>query len=123
MSDSAADFDNKTTVNNNNIDVNLNENYWLEKRNIIILGHNSKINDIMDGFESFRAEWNKNDGSEILNIMVIDDKANLEKQDYYKNFPYVNRVIEAEIYDTDLIKDSINVFIDEKIEDTSILVL
>lgn len=123
MSDSSSDYDYKTVVGNYNIKVSLNKNYWLEKRNIIILGHNSKINDIMDGFESFRAEWNKNDGSEILNIMVIDDKANLEKQDYYKKYPYVNRVIEAEIYDTDLIKDSINVFIDENVEDTSILVL
>ena len=123
MSNSAFYYDTKTTVNKHNIDVSLNKDYWLEKRNIIILGHNSKIIDIMDGFESFRAEWNKDDGSEILNIMVIDDKANLEKQDYYKKYPYVNRVIEAEIYDTDLIKNSINVFIDENIEDTSILVL
>ena len=101
----------------------INRDYWLENRNIIILGHNSKIQDIMAGFDAFRAEWNRGNGSEIINIMVIDDKKSLEKQNYYKDISYVNKVIEAEIYDTELIKNSINEFIDSYEEDTSILVL
>jgi hypothetical protein len=122
-----SDKPNSIKLNNelkyNELNIQINKDYWLEKRNIIILGHNSKVKDLMSGFESFRGEWNRKDGSEILNIMVIDDKENLERQNYYKDYTYVNRIVEAEIYDTDLIKDSINTFIDENVEDTSILVL
>lgn len=123
MCDAFDDFNKNAVFKHKKVDLKFNKDYWLEKRNIIILGHNSKINNIMDGFEAFRAEWNRNDGNEILNLMVIDDKANLEKQNYYKNYTYVNKVVEADIYDTDIIKSSINGFIDENIEDTSILVL
>ena len=105
------------------ITVNINENYWLEKRNVIILGHNSKVRDIMAGFDAFRAEWNREDDSELLNIIVIDDPRSLERLEYYKDYSYVNDVIEAEIYDTEIVKNAINRFIDMNEEDTSILVL
>lgn len=84
--------------------VNINEKYWLEKRNIIILGHNSKVRDIMAGFDAFRSEWNRQDGLELLNIIVIDDPRSLEKLEYYREYSYVNNVIEAEIYDAEIIK-------------------
>lgn len=103
--------------------VNINEKYWLEKRNIIILGHNSKVRDIMAGFDAFRSEWNRQDGLELLNIIVIDDPRSLEKLEYYREYSYVNNVIEAEIYDAEIIKNAINSFIDMNEEDTSILVL
>lgn len=123
MSDSEKKIGAKFDYQKKSVGIQINRNYWLENRNIIILGHNSKINDIMAGFDSFRAEWNRSDDSEILNIMVIDDKSSLERLDYYKKYSYVNKVIEAEIYDTDLIKNSINEFIDSYEEDTSILIL
>ena len=124
MADSEKDIRETGTLTNLSVpDIRLNRKFWLKKRNIIILGHNSKIREIMNGFESFRGEWNREDGSEILNIMVLDDKKSLEKHGYYKEYSYVNEVIEAEIYDTDLIKNSINRFIDSNEEDTSILVL
>ena len=105
------------------ISVNINEKYWLEKRNVIILGHNSKVRDIMAGFDAFRAEWNRDDDTELLNIIVIDDPRSLERLEYYKDYSYVNDVIEAEIYDTEIVKNAINRFIDMNLEDTSILVL
>ncbi len=124
MSDQSENYSSrKADVAWNDIDAKINEDYWLEKRNVIILGHNSKINEIMSGFESFRNEWNKDESFEILNIMVIDARENLEKLDYFRSYSYINRVVEADIYDTDLIKDSINEFIDSNTEDTSVLIL
>lgn len=103
--------------------VKLNYDYWLEQKNVIILGHNSKVPYIMEGFNSFRQEWNFRDGREIMNVIVIDDKQHLENMNYYKQYSYVKRVVEAEIYDKELICSTIEEFVDSNAEDTSILVL
>ncbi len=100
-----------------------NEDYWMEQRNVIIVGHNSNSVEIMDGFNSFRNEWNGKYEKDILNIIVIDDKKHLEKRNYYRDYPYVNKVIEADIYDGDIIKKEISDFVDSNEQDTSILVL
>lgn len=104
--------------------VNENEEYWIEKKNVIILGHNSKCKDIMQGFVSFRGEWNYKDGSdEILKIVVIDDEKSIEKMNYYREYPFVTDTIAANIYDKELICSTINKFVDSHQGDTSILIL
>lgn len=119
---SEKDNEKKTEISSSSYGVKLNERYWLEKRSVIILGHNSKIRDIMDGFNNFREEWNY-DGQEIMDIVVIDDKAHLEKMDYYKAYPYVTETVEAEIYDRDLICQTIERVMDRNVTDTSVLIL
>jgi len=89
---------------------------------VVILGHNSKCRDIMRGFQAFGSEWNRN-GEEIVHIVVIDDKENLEKMDYYRDYPFVIETVAAEIYDKDLICSTIERFVDAHEEDTSILIL
>lgn len=111
--------------------VKLTENFWLEKRNIIILGHNSKSIDVMEGFNAFRNEWNfntpelieKNGGPEVLNIEVIDDEKSLDKIRHYKAYPQVTKVVSADLYNREKICESINEFIDKSIGDVSILIL
>lgn len=104
--------------------VELNQNYWIERKNVIILGHNSKCTEIMRGFEAFCGEWNYKDGSEeILNLIVIDDAESLERLNYYREYPFVRETVPASIYDQELICDTINRFISANQEDTSILIL
>ena len=111
--------------------VELNTDYWLEKRNVIILGHNSRSAAIMDCFNAFRNEWNfrnpaqleRYGSQEILNIVVVDDAKHLEQMEYYKAYPYVNRVLEADVYDREKICQAIDEFVDANVEDTSILIL
>lgn len=103
--------------------VKLNREYWIEKKTVIILGHNSRCEDIMEGFFNFRTEWNRQDGSEILNITVIDDEDNLKKIDYYKNYPFVSNCVAASIYDRELICSTIEKIVFSNTEDTSILIL
>lgn len=103
--------------------VKLNGDFWLSDKNIIILGHNSKTQDIMQGFNSFRTEWKKRDGSEIINIVVIDDEASLKRNDYYRAYPYVTDVIAADIYDKEKIYAAIESFTSSHEEDTSVLIL
>lgn len=105
------------------LNVKIRPNYGRQKKNIIILGHNSKIRDIMNGFNSFSNEWKTEDGSEILNILVIDDEKSLEQNGYYKEYRYINRCIATEIYDIETIKNEIEDFVDTYDEDTSILIL
>lgn len=123
VADSEEDYRAEKKLPDSDYQVKVNKDYWLEQRNIVILGHNSNSIEIMDGFNAFRAEWNRKDGSEILNVIVIDDKKSLEKRDYYKSYPYVRRTIEADIYDDEIIKDSIRSFLNQNAQDTSVLIL
>ena len=113
--------------------VSLNRNYNMEHKNIIILGHNSRCEDIMKGFESFGKEWDYKDDEknkflddkdkQIVRVVVIDDKAHLEKMDYYKKYPFVIDTVPAEIYDNELICETIDRFVSSNKEDTSVLIL
>ena len=103
--------------------VKLNRDYWIEQKTVIILGHNSRCKDIMEGFCNFRSEWNYKDGSEILHITVIDDEESLKKMNFYKEYPFVVETISASIYDQDIICSAIKRIVSSNTEDTSILIL
>ncbi len=107
--------------------VKLNYDYWMEQKDIIILGHNSKSRDIMEGFKAFGKEWNpENEAgvrSEILRIIVIDDLKSLERMNYYREYPFVIDTVAATIFDQELICSTVEEFVDSSIEDTSVLIL
>lgn len=106
------------------IPIRLNKDFWLEKKKIIMLGHNSKCHEIMDGFASFLSEWGYKDSDELLlNIVVIDDEKSLEKMNFYKEYPFVIKTVAAELFEKDLICDSINEFLELNDEDVSVLIL
>ena len=108
----------------NLIDVKLNLDYWIDKKNILILGHNSNCKEIMKGFRSFCNEWDRKDSSEeILNITVIDDPENLERMNNYEEYSFVTETIPASIFDKEVIFDTVNRFISENPGDISVLIL
>lgn len=109
-------------VEKSNYTVNLNRDYWIEQKNVIILGHNSKCEYIMKGFEAFTQEWHS-DKEQILRIVVIDDKKNLEKMNYYKDYPFVIETVAANIYDREIILSKIEEFVSSNSTDTSVLIL
>ena len=112
------------SISESDYTVKINHDYWIEKKNVIILGHNSKCKDIMQGFCAFRNEWNYTDSDdEILQIIVIDDQQSLEKLNYYNDYPFVIKKVAASIYDKDLICSTIEEFVDANEEDTSVLIL
>lgn len=121
---SQKDIEKVSDVKESEYKVSINKNYWLECKNVVILGHNSRCEEIMKGFESFCCEWGRHKGvDQILRVVVIDNKANLEKVDYYKKYPFVISTVAAEIYDKNLICDTIDSFISANKEDTSVLIL
>lgn len=125
-----SDIDRRSGYTGQEMTVKLNPNYWFTPRNVIILGHNSKCAAIMEGFDSFRDEWNFRDpelirhyGSEILNITVIDEESSLEQLNHYQEYPYVKQVISADVFDREKIMRCINEIVDQNSGDTSILIL
>ncbi len=118
------DINRESDVKKSDYSVSINKNYWIERKNVIILGHNSRCEDIMKGFESFSGEWGYADSDEqIVRVVVVDDKAHLEKMDYYRKYPFVINTVAAEIYDKDLICSTIDSFVSSNKEDTSVLIL
>jgi hypothetical protein len=118
------DVNRKSDEKLSGIPVRLNKDFWLEKKKIIILGHNSKCHEIMEGFASFLSEWSYKDSDELLlSIVVIDDEKSLEKMGYYKEYPFVIKTVAAELFEKDLICDSINEFLEMNDEDVSVLIL
>ena len=102
--------------------VKVNKDYYLLPRNIVIVGHNSKSSDIMSGFDAFRGE-HQIPTEEILNITVVDDEKSLERNNYFRDYPYVKDYTAADIHDTDRICHAIEKAIDSHEGDTSILIL
>ena len=103
--------------------VSLNRDFWLEKKNIIILGHNSKMESLIAGFNAFRSEWNYPNGDEILNILMIDEEKTLKRYNFYQDIPYITATVTADIYNKELIYSSIRDFIASVDGETSILIL
>lgn len=104
--------------------IKIKSDYWIERKNVVILGHNSRCHNIMNGFAGFNAEWKYKESKEqIVNILVIDDEKHLEKLNYYKDYPFMVTCKAAEIYEKETIIKTVSDFIASNEEDTSILIL
>lgn len=124
MASDDGDILRKDRTASSGIPVSINKDFWLEKKKILILGHNSKSRDIMDGFTSFISEWGYKDSNDsLLKIVVIDDEKSLAKMNNYRDYPFVIKTVAAELFEKDLICDSINEFLRMNEEDVSVLIL
>ncbi|SCW45696.1 hypothetical protein SAMN02910456_01213 [Ruminococcaceae bacterium YRB3002] len=107
-----------------NYSVSLNPSYRIEKKNVIILGHNSKCHEIMEGFAAFAAEWEEDrDAGRILSIIVIDDAESLERMNNYDEYDFVIETVPTSIYDKETIYGAIEKIVADNDEDISILIL
>ena len=118
------DIGKTTSVPAKDIGAKLNRDYWIDKKNILILGHNSNCTEMMKSFQSFSNEWNFRDtGEQILNIHIIDDAESLKAMDFYKQYPFVTKTIAASIFDKDLMCKAIEKFFADNKGDISVLIL
>ena len=124
---SEADIRTAEAVGRKPVSLRVNRNYWIDKKRVIILGHNTGIEEIMKGFAAFCGEWDPDGSRKILEIIVIDDKEHLEQANLYKQYPFVVGTRAATIYDKDIICQTIDWFMDfsenEERGDVSILIL
>ena len=75
----------------------LNPNYWLNERYVLILGSNTKINNVMDSFANFSTEWTNRDHPQIVHVTIVDEEEKHVRADYYKDYPFVETCISANI--------------------------
>ena len=121
---SPEDLKSSTSVPAKDIGAKLNRDYWLDKKSILILGHNSNCTEMMKSFKSFTDEWNYRDtGEQILNITIIDDAESLAAMEFYKGYPFVTKTIAASIFDKDLMCKAIEKFFTDNKGDISVLIL
>ena len=121
-STSEEDIDKVSSKKENDINIKLRAKYEMKTKNVIILGHNSKCEDILRGFGSFSGEWDVNE-KKILNVTIIDSETNIKRHNYFKEYPFVTKVLAANIYDRELICDEIEEIINKQGDDVNILVL
>ncbi len=106
--------------------VSVNDNFEIEPKTVIILGHNSKCRELMDGFDAFCGEWDSDYSKHRLNIVVIDDPQHLEQMDYYIDYPFVREKVPVSMYDPEKrqkTEEVIRKYVCAANEDTSILIL
>ena len=119
-----ADIQAESSLPDTGFTVDLNHDYHIEDKTVIIIGHNSRCEDIMNGFLSFCSEWHYDDRNhKILQVVVIDDREYLEKVDYYRQYPFVVKTIPATVYDSDIITQAVDQLSLASQEDTIVLIL
>ena len=101
----------------------LNRNYWIDEKYVLVLGSNSKIDNILKSFQSFHDEWSDANHPDILHVTVLDEEDKLKKADYYRNYAFIQECIPAGIYEEEVITRTITDFTNRHPENASILIL
>ena len=123
MADSDRDIDIASDRAMGTCPVGLNKDYWLPEKHVLILGSNSKISNVMDGYENFCSEWTNEKHPQIVHVTVVDDEEKLQRENFYSRYKFVENCVPARIIERDKIADIIKDFVYEHPDNSSILIL
>ena len=123
MADSDRDIDITSEKAESTCQLSLNKNYWLPEKHVLILGSNSKIANVMDGYASFCKEWTNPEHPRTVHVTVVDDEEILRKANYYQDYSFVDECVPARIIEREKIADIIKNFVYEHPQNSSILIL
>lgn len=123
MSDSDRDIDIASPKATDTCTLGLNRNYWLPEKHVLILGSNSKISNVMDGYENFCKEWTNPEHPQIVHITIVDEEENLRRANYYQQYRFIEECVPARIIEREKIADIIKNFVYAHPENSSILIL
>lgn len=123
MADSEKDIDLVSEPVQERCPLKLNPGFWLSERYILILGSNSKIANVMDGYTSFSTEWTNGEHEQIVHLTIVDDAEKLKKANNYQQYPFAEECIPARITDKETISGIIRDFIYAHPRNSSILIL
>ncbi|MBQ6336210.1 MAG: hypothetical protein IJI50_03155 [Ruminococcus sp.] len=113
---------NKTDQPNSaGISVELND-MQSECKRVILVGHNSKSEEIMSCYEAYIA-CHRDRQISPLKVTVIDDPDSIERMDDYRRYSFVEEVAELDIYHTDKTFETIDRLFADTTEETSMLIL
>ena len=94
-----------------------------ECKRVIIMGHNSTVEEIMSTFEAYISCRTGDNQISPLKVTVIDDADSLRSIDYYKCYSFVEEAAELDIFNIDKSFEILNRLLFNTSEETSILIL
>ena len=116
------DISKKSEFKSESFSVELNDTQS-ERKRVILVGHNSKVEEIMNCYEAYISCQTRDDKISPLKVTVIDDAESIRRMDRYKRYPFVEETAELDIYDIDKAFDIIGRLLLDTSEETSILIL
>ena len=117
-----SDISKKSEFKSEGFSVELNDTQS-ERKRVILVGHNSKVEEIMNCYEAYISCQTRDDKISPLKVTVIDDAESIRRMDRYKRYPFVEETAELDIYDIDKAFDIIGRLLLDTSEETSILIL
>ena len=94
-----------------------------ESKRVIMVGHNSMVEEIMSSYEAYISCQTRNNQTSPLKVTVIDVADNLKRMDHYKRYSFVEETAELDIYNIGKTFETIGRLLFNTTEETSILIL
>jgi len=120
--------DNKSSINKKHklespvCSVELN-NMQSECKRVIMIGHNSKVEEIMRSYEAYISCQTCDKQISPLKVAVIDDADSLRRMDHFRRYSFVEDTAELDIYNIDNTFETIDRLLSGTSEETTILIL
>lgn len=94
-----------------------------ERKRVILIGHNSKTEEIMRCYEAYLASCARDQQHSPLKVTVLDDADSLMRMDGYRRYPFVEQAAELDMYQIDKAFEIVHRLLLDPSEETSILIL
>jgi len=105
----------------NNIEAGKKE-YHYRKRNVVILGHNSILEPLLEGIGKYSQDAEFMRDEKLGRIVVVDDEKTLKEQENYQAYPYVE-TLAADVFDENIINQRLLELSQNAVEETTLLIL
>lgn len=116
------DINKKYALSSLGYSVELN-NTQSECKRVIMIGHNSKVEEILNCYEDYISCQTNDKQISPLKVTVIDEADSIRMMDYCQRYSFVEEAAELDIYHIDKTFDTINRLLFNTSEETSILIL
>ena len=116
------DINKKYALNSLGYSVELN-NMQCECKRVITIGHNSKVEEILNCYEAYISCQTGDKQISPLKVTVIDEANSIRRMDYCQRYSFVEEAVEIDIYHINKTFDTINRLLFNTFEETNILIL
>ena len=121
-SDNQKNVNKKNEINSSGCSVRLND-MQSECKRVIVIGHNSKVEEIMSCYEAYIACQTGDKQISPLKVTVIDDAESIARMDYCRRYPFVEETAELDIYKIGSTFEILDRLLFNTTEATSVLIL
>ena len=123
MANEITDIDETSEKSGKSCNLELNKDYWINEKYVLILGCNSRIENILNSFNSFCGEWTDEKHHQILHVTILDGDERILHSHFSERYSFVDDCIVIEINNESMINKTISDFVCAHPEDSSILIL